>query len=116
MPSYFRKNIAALAAYVPGEQPRDNRIIKLNTNENPYPPSPQGIAALRKASNRSLRLYPEPLAESLRAAAASVYGVRPENVLAGIGSDEILSIIMRSLVGPLDQVAFAVPRYLLSPA
>jgi histidinol-phosphate aminotransferase len=113
MPSYFRKNIAALAAYVPGEQPRDNRVIKLNTNENPYPPSPQVIAALRKASNRSLRLYPEPLAESLRAVAATVYGVRPENILAGNGSDEILSIIMRSFVGPQDRVAFPVPTYSL---
>jgi histidinol-phosphate aminotransferase len=113
MPSYFRKNIAALEAYVPGEQPRDNRVIKLNTNENPYPPSPQVIAALRKASNRSLRLYPEPLGESLRTVAASVYGVRPENILAGNGSDEILSIIMRSFVGPQDRVAFPVPTYSL---
>jgi histidinol-phosphate aminotransferase len=113
MPCYFRKNVAALAGYVPGEQPRDNKVIKLNTNENPYPPSPQVIAALRKASNRSLRLYPEPLAESLRTAAASVYGVRPENILAGNGSDEILSIIMRSFVGPEDRVAFPVPTYSL---
>jgi len=113
MSDYFRKNIAALAGYVPGEQPRDNKIIKLNTNENPYPPSPQVIAALRKASNRSLRLYPEPLAESLRVVAANVYGVRPENILAGNGSDEILSIIMRSFVGPEDRVAFPVPTYSL---
>ncbi|HVH92289.1 MAG TPA: histidinol-phosphate transaminase, partial [Candidatus Acidoferrum sp.] len=66
-----------------------------------------------KASNRSLRLYPEPLAESLRAVAASVYGVQPENILAGNGSDEILSIIMRSFVGPQDRVAFPVPTYSL---
>ena len=113
MSGYFRKNIAALAGYVPGEQPRDNKVIKLNTNENPYPPSPQVIAALRKASNRSLRLYPEPLAESLRVVAANVYGVQPENILAGNGSDEILSIIMRSFVGPEDRVAFPVPTYSL---
>jgi histidinol-phosphate aminotransferase len=113
MPGYFRKNIAALTGYVPGEQPRDNKVIKLNTNENPYPPSPRVFAALRKASNRSLRLYPEPLAESLRAVAASVYGVQPENILAGNGSDEILSIIMRSFVGPQDRVAFPVPTYSL---
>ena len=113
MSGYFRKNIAALAGYVPGEQPRENRVIKLNTNENPYPPSPQVIAALRKASNRSLRLYPEPLAESLRAVAANVYGVQPENILAGNGSDEILSIITRSFVGLEDRVAFPVPTYSL---
>jgi histidinol-phosphate aminotransferase len=113
MSGYFRKNIAALAGYVPGEQPRENMVIKLNTNENPYPPSPQVIAALRKASNRSLRLYPEPLAESLRAVAANVYGVQPENILAGNGSDEILSIITRSFVGLEDRVAFPVPTYSL---
>ena len=113
MSGYFRKNIAALAGYVPGEQPRDEKVIKLNTNENPYPPSPRVFAALRKAINRSLRLYPEPLADSLRAVAATVYGVKPENILAGNGSDEILSIIMRSFVGPQDRVAFPVPTYSL---
>ena len=113
MSGYFRKNIAALAGYVPGEQPRDENVIKLNTNENPYPPSPRVLAALRKATSRSLRLYPEPLADSLRAVAATVYGVKPENILAGNGSDEILSIIMRSFVGPQDRVALPVPTYSL---
>jgi histidinol-phosphate aminotransferase len=113
MSGYFRANIASLAGYVPGEQPRDDGVIKLNTNENPYPPSPRVFAALRKAINPSLRLYPEPLADSLRAVAASVYGVKPENILAGNGSDEILSIMMRSFVGPQDRVAFPVPTYSL---
>ena len=113
MSAYFRKNIAALAGYVPGEQPGDEKVIKLNTNENPYPPSPRVLAALRKAINRSLRLYPEPLAYSLRAVAASMYGVKRENILAGNGSDEILSIIMRSFIGPQDRVAFPVPTYSL---
>lgn len=113
MSGYFRNNIAALAGYVPGEQPRDETVIKLNTNENPYPASPRVLMALRKAINRSLRLYPEPLADSLRAVAARVYGVKPENILAGNGSDEILSIIMRSFVGPQDRVAFPVPTYSL---
>ncbi len=66
MPSYFRANIAAMTGYVPGEQPQDQEIIKLNTNENPYPPSPKVYAALRKAINGSLRLYPEPLSNTLR--------------------------------------------------
>ena len=113
MSGYFRNNIAALAGYVPGEQPRDADVIKLNTNENPYPASPRVLTALRKAINRSLRLYPEPLADSLRAVAARVYGVKPENILAGNGSDEILSIIVRSFVGPQDGVAFPVPTYSL---
>ena len=113
MSNYFRKNIAAFAGYVPGEQPRDEGIIKLNTNENPYPPSPRVLAALRQTINRSLRLYPEPLADSLRAAAASIYGVKPGNILAGNGSDEILSILTRCFVGPQDRVAFPVPTYSL---
>jgi histidinol-phosphate aminotransferase len=114
MSRFFRKNIAALAGYVPGEQPGgEEHIIKLNTNENPYPPSPRVFAALRQALNRSLRLYPEPLTDSLRAVAASVYGVKPENILAGNGSDEILSIITRCFVGAHDRVAFPVPTYSL---
>jgi histidinol-phosphate aminotransferase len=113
MPAYFRKNISALAGYIPGEQPRDGANIKLNTNENPYPPSPRVLAALRSESDRSLRLYPEPLADSLRAIAARVYGVTSDNIMAGNGSDEILSIIMRCFVGPHDRVAFPAPTYSL---
>ncbi|MGH7824296.1 MAG: histidinol-phosphate transaminase [Candidatus Binatia bacterium] len=113
MSDFFRKNIAALAGYVPGEQPQHNGVIKLNTNENPYPPSPGVRAAVKKAVNFSLRLYPEPLSDSLRRVAAEVYGVRPENILVGNGSDELLSILMRSFVGPRDRVAFPVPTYSL---
>ena len=113
MPAYFRPNIAAMHGYTPGEQPRDDGYIKLNTNENPYPPSPRVLAALRKAINPSLRLYPEPLSDGLRAVAASVYGVKPENIIAGNGSDELLSMLMRSFIGPGDRVAFPSPTYSL---
>jgi histidinol-phosphate aminotransferase len=113
MSNLFRKNIAALAGYVPGEQPRGDGVIKLNTNENPYPPSPSVFAALRKAINGSLRLYPEPLSDTLRSAAAAAYGVRPENVIAGNGSDEILSILLRCFVGPGNRVALPAPTYSL---
>lgn len=113
MSKYFRANIDAMAGYTPGEQPRDSGVIKLNTNENPYPPSPKVFAALRKALDPSLRLYPEPLSDSLRAVAAGVYGVKPENIIAGNGSDEILSILLRSFVGPRDRVAFSLPTYSL---
>jgi histidinol-phosphate aminotransferase len=109
----FRSNIAALAGYVPGEQPQDTGIIKLNTNENPYPPSPKVYAALRNAIRSSLRLYPEPLSDSLRSVAAGVYGVQPENIIAGNGSDELLSMALRCFVGPGDRVAFPVPTYSL---
>ena len=102
-----------MTGYVPGEQPRGDSVIKLNTNENPYPPSPRVLAALRKATNGSLRLYPQPLSDTLRSVAAEVYGVRPENIIAGNGSDEILSMLLRSFVGPGDRVAFPVPTYSL---
>ncbi len=113
MSRYLRRNVAAMTGYVPGEQPRDDGFIKLNTNENPYPPSPRVLAALRKVTNGSLRLYPQPLSDTLRSAAAEVYGVRPENIIAGNGSDEILTMLLRSFVGPGDRVAFPVPTYSL---
>jgi len=113
MSRYLRKSIAAIEGYLPGEQPRDGDTIKLNTNENPYPPSPRVLSALRKAAERSLRLYPEPLSDSLRSSAASTYGVRPENVLAGNGSDELLSILVRCFVGHGDRVVYPVPTYSL---
>src|SRR5574341_1419085 len=105
MSRYLRENIAAIGGYVPGEQPKNGGFIKLNTNENPYPPSPRVLAALRRAADRSLRLYPEPLGDSLRSAAASVYGLAPGNILVGNGSDELLSLLMRCFVGPRDRVA-----------
>jgi histidinol-phosphate aminotransferase len=109
----FRKNIAEMEGYVPGEQPRDNDYIKLNTNENPYPPSPRVLSALRRAVNGSLRLYPEPLHESLRKVAASVYGVEMDEILCGNGSDELLSIVTRCFLGSGDRVAYPVPTYSL---
>jgi histidinol-phosphate aminotransferase len=113
MPIRFRDNISALAAYVPGEQPREDGFIKLNTNENPYGPSPRVYGALRKAINPSLRLYPEPLSDSLRAVAAAAYGVRPANIIAGNGSDELLSLLLRCFIGARDRVAFPLPTYSL---
>ncbi|HEY2990311.1 MAG TPA: aminotransferase class I/II-fold pyridoxal phosphate-dependent enzyme, partial [Candidatus Binatia bacterium] len=109
----FRKNIAAMEGYIPGEQPQDGDFIKLNTNENPYPPSPRVLSALRKAANRSLRFYPEPLSDMLRSTAAATYGVAPGNVLAGNGSDELLSILMRCFVGAHDRVFYPEPTYTL---
>jgi histidinol-phosphate aminotransferase len=113
MANYFRPNIAAMTGYVPGEQPKDPTIIKLNTNENPYPPSPKVYSSLRKAINGALRLYPEPLSNSLRAAAAAAYGLQPSNIIAGNGSDELLSMLLRCFVGPGDRVAFPQPTYTL---
>jgi len=113
MANYFRNSIEAMSGYMPGEQPRDDGLIKLNTNENPYPPSPKVYAALRKMIGASLRLYPQPMSDNLCAAAAAVYGVKKENVVAGNGSDELLSIILRCFVEAGARVAYPVPTYSL---
>jgi histidinol-phosphate aminotransferase len=111
MQGLLRKNIAELEGYTPGEQPGEEHVIKLNTNENPYPPSPRVIAALRRAANDSLRLYPDPVARNVRGLAATIYDVAPENIMAGNGSDELLAIIMRCYIGEGDEVAYPVPTY-----
>jgi len=91
MSRYWNKRAGNLTPYIPGEQPKDRRFIKLNTNENPYPPSPLVIEAIQKAANSDLRLYPDPECTAFREAAAARYGVKPEQVFAGNGSDEILA-------------------------
>ncbi len=113
MQSILRKNIEDLEGYTPGEQPKQPDLIKLNTNENPYPPSPKVLAAVRREISSSLRLYPDPVALDLRKRAAALYNVGPENVMAGNGSDELLSILMRCYVGEGDSVAYPVPTYSL---
>lgn len=109
----LRKAVAALEGYIPGEQPQGSDTIKLNTNENPYPPSPRVLSAVRRAANASLRLYPEPMGDSLRAVAAQVYGLPRENILVGNGSDELLSILARCFVGAGERVVYPVPTYTL---
>lgn len=86
------KLAAGLTPYVPGEQPKTANIVKLNTNENPYPPSPAVLEALRAYDLGRLRYYPDPTAEALREAIAQVEGVQKENVFVGNGSDEVLSL------------------------
>lgn len=109
----FRKSVLGMEGYVPGEQPRDRRYIKLNTNENPYPPSPQVLQALTDAIGENLRLYPRPMADDVRTSAARLYRLQPENVLVGNGSDELLAIAMRATLDPGDRVAYPVPTYSL---
>src|SRR5262245_50497277 len=108
-----RPVVDAMTPYVPGEQPQGGGFIKLNTNENPYPPSPQVVAAVRAGVDDDLRLYPDPVANDLRRAAAQVYGVNLENVVAGNGSDELLSMIVRACVGEGGRVAYPTPTYSL---
>ncbi len=104
-----------MEGYVPGEQPQDRRYIKLNTNENPYPPSPRVLEALRNAVTEDLRLYPDPTARELRIKAGEVYGVEPDDILAGNGSDDLLSMLFRACVdaGAPTDVAYPVPTYSL---
>lgn len=105
--------VAALAGYTPGEQPADAGLVKLNTNENPYPPSPRVVAAIARAAADALERYPAPLADDLRVKAAQVYGVDADQVLVGNGSDELLAICLRACVDAGGVVAYCVPTYSL---
>jgi histidinol-phosphate aminotransferase len=91
MSRYWNSRVKNLKPYIPGEQPREKKFIKLNTNENPYPPSPRVIEAIQKVLDGSLRLYPDPACTEFREAVAARYGVKPEQVFAGNGSDEVLA-------------------------
>ena len=96
----IRPLVHDLHAYVPGEQPKIKGLIKLNTNENPYPPSPRVVAAVKAATDGRLRLYPNPTAEKLRAKLATLHGCKPENIIIGNGSDEVLALAVRGFVEP----------------
>ena len=99
-PELIRPLIRNLQPYVPGEQPRIKGLIKLNTNENPYPPSPKVLAATRAAVDGRLRLYPNPTAQLLRERLARLHHCRPENIIVGNGSDELLAMAVRAFVEP----------------
>jgi histidinol-phosphate aminotransferase len=102
-----------MQGYVPGEQPQGGGFIKLNTNENPFPPSPAVTQAIAAVLTDRLRLYPDPVATVFRRTAAELHGVDPSMVLAGNGSDDILTIITRAFLGPGDLAAYPAPSYLL---
>jgi histidinol-phosphate aminotransferase len=110
----FRAAITRMAPYVPGEQPRPGQqLIKLNTNENPYPPSPLVKRAIVKAAGTSMRLYPAPNADELIAATVRAYGFPANMILAGNGSDELLAMIFRATLDRGDKVVYALPTYSL---
>lgn len=112
--SYFRPAIDALTAYQPGEQPAaGEQLVKLNTNENPYPPSPGALAALQSVAADSLRRYPQPAADEFRASAAAVLGIDPTWIVAGNGSDDLLTMLFRSVADAERPVAFPAPTYSL---
>jgi histidinol-phosphate aminotransferase len=113
MTQFFQPHIARMAGYQPGEQPREPGIVKLNTNENPYPPSPRAAEAIAGALGERLRKYPDPLGTAFREAAARHHGVSPDMVLAGNGSDDLLTIITRAFAGPGSVVVAPTPSYIL---
>ncbi len=109
---FFRPNIDDMAAYVPGEQPADDSdVIKLNTNENPYPPSPRVAEALQRFSADRLRIYPDASAAKFRRAAADVLDVPPDWILAGNGSDDLIVMLIRAVAGPGRSMAYPVPTF-----
>lgn len=124
-PLLVRPLVQKLHGYVPGEQPKIKGLIKLNTNENPYPPSPKVFAAVKGAVDGRLRLYPNPTAQRLREKLAKLHGCAPENIIVGNGSDELLALATRAFVEPasdvkkgrasLSTVQFFSPSYSLYP-
>ncbi|MSU31518.1 MAG: aminotransferase class I/II-fold pyridoxal phosphate-dependent enzyme [Pedosphaera sp.] len=98
--AFVRPLVRGLHAYTPGEQPKIRGLIKLNTNENPYPPSPKVLKCVRDAVDDRLRLYPDPTAEPLRWALATLHNCTPENIIVGNGSDELLALAVRTFVEP----------------
>jgi histidinol-phosphate aminotransferase len=111
--SLFRPDIDRIEGYTPGEQPQEAGWIKLNTNENPYPPSPAVRAAVNAAAEGRLNIYPDPLATAFRKKAAALFGVDPDWVLPGNGSDECLTLITRAFVDAGELVTFPYPSYIL---
>jgi histidinol-phosphate aminotransferase len=98
---------ASLVPYVPGEQPKDKKYIKLNTNENPYPPSPKVLEAIRSVTNDDLRLYPDPTCDALVRKIAGYFDVAPNQVFVGNGSDEVLAFAFAAFFNPAKPVVFA---------
>lgn len=111
--SLFRTQVQQMEGYTPGEQPQESGWVKLNTNENAYPPSPQVQEAVQRALKGRLNIYPDPLATEFREIASDLFQVDPDWILPGNGSDEILTILMRSFVDSNDLVSAPYPSYTL---
>jgi histidinol-phosphate aminotransferase len=116
--TFVRSNIAAMQGYVPGEQPRGQEFVKLNTNENPYPCSPAVKAAIGRVLQIGLQRYPDPMANAFRERVAALLAaelpqITPDWILCGNGSDDLLTIITRSFVGDGDLIRFPRPSYIL---
>ena len=115
MKEFWSQRIRDMVPYVPGEQPRERKFIKLNTNENPYPPSPRVLEAIREAAGESLRLYPDPESTALRAAIAARHGLDSDQVFVGNGSDEVLALCFQAFFTPGRAVVFPDITYSFYP-
>ena len=114
MSQFLRPAVRAMAGYTPGEQPQGGDVVKLNTNENPYPPSPRALTAMQEVLRTDrLRKYPDPTGAAFRQAAGKVLGIDPANILIGNGSDDILTIVTRAFVPDGGLVVSPTPSYLL---
>ncbi|MEZ6139142.1 MAG: histidinol-phosphate transaminase [Zavarzinella sp.] len=112
--SDIRENVLSMRGYTPGEQPRGQQILKLNTNENPYPPSPHVFTAIQEALTPDrLRKYPEPRGDTFRQAAAQVLNIDPNSILIGNGSDDLLTILTRVYVPEKGLMVSPTPSYIL---
>ena len=111
---YWNETLSAMTEYVPGEQPDNiDEFIKLNTNENPFPPSQKVLEAIRAETGEMLRRYPNPNAEKVREAFAGVENISPSNVFVANGSDEIFTLLFRGFIDKTQTAAFAYPSYSL---
>lgn len=106
MSKYWSNKVKSLKPYVPGEQPKDKKYIKLNTNENPYPPSPKVVQAIKEAANGDLKLYPDPEVDSLRMTIANYYGLTKDEIFIGNGSDEVLGFSFMAFFNPEEPILF----------
>lgn len=113
--TYERAAIQRMHGYVPGKQPANPDTIKLNTNENPYPPSPSVFEVLRSIGAEHLRKYPEPMAQAFREEAARLHDVSPEQVVAVNGGDELLRMVITTFVDPGQPIGILSPSYSLYP-
>ena len=112
---YERANVQRMSGYAPGEQPASRDVVKLNTNESPYPPSPRALEALASVSAEALRRYPDPRADGLRDAIAGVHGLSREHVLVTNGGDELLRLLITTFVEVGSPVGVTTPSYSLYP-
>ena len=115
MKEFWSERIRDMVPYTPGEQPRGRTFVKLNTNENPYPPAPGVVEAIRDAAGEGLRLYPDPECTALRQALAAYHGVTPEQVFVGNGSDEVLALCFQAFFGGKRAIVFPDITYSFYP-